>query len=90
MREGDTVAVTYALPGEGGSARLGVSLCTRHRLRVTCEMLLMQPLPLPAQGQVEVAIPARGRCGVDLWVRDYTGGLTLSWERQRVAVDPTP
>ncbi|MFO7695886.1 MAG: hypothetical protein R6X16_01835 [Anaerolineae bacterium] len=90
VRAGDTVVVTYALAGEGGSARFGVSLCTYDWFRPDCEMLLMEPLPLPAQGQAQVAIPARGRCGVDLWVRDYTGGLTLSWERQQPAVGRTP
>lgn len=85
---GDTVRVDYALAGEGVSARLGVSLCTYNWLRPDCEMLLLEPVALPAQGSVEIAIPARGRCGVDLWVRDYTGGLTLSWERRAAAVSP--
>jgi len=90
VREGDTVLVSYDLTGAKGSARLGVALCTRHWLRVNCEMLLFEPIALPAKGQAEVAIPVRGRCSADLWVRDYTGGLTLRWERRAALPTPIP
>ncbi|MHB1317206.1 MAG: hypothetical protein ACYCYF_01165, partial [Anaerolineae bacterium] len=87
---GDAVLVDHTLAGESGSARIAVSLCTYSWFRPDCEMLLMQPLPVPSQGRVEVAIPARGRCRVDLWVRDYTGGLTLGWDRRSPPVRPAP
>jgi hypothetical protein len=82
VREGDTVSVTYSLQGSGASARLSISLCGYNPLKPDCSLLYLERLYPDAEGAVTVVIPRRGRCDVDLWVRDYTGTVALSWERR--------
>lgn len=82
VREGDTVALGYTLKGQGGSAHVSVSVCDYNLLRPSCEIIHLERLVVPSGGSVVVPVPAGGRCRATLSVRDYTGGLTLRWDRQ--------
>jgi hypothetical protein len=81
--EGDIVTVTYALSGETGSGHIAGSLCGYNWFRPDCEVLHLQRVGPTDEGTFAVRIPRRGRCHVELWVRDYRGALALTWQTSR-------